>query len=55
MIYARKMAAKAAMAVMAMLLPTVLAAPVKGVIGDEVGPETELQSISQTAFKALDS
>lgn len=37
------MAAKAAMAVMAMLLPTVLAAPVKGVIGDEVAPTAELR------------
>ena len=44
-IYARKMAAKAAMAVMAMLLPTVLAAPVKGVIGDEVAPIAELRRI----------
>ena len=36
------MAANAAMAVMAMLLPTVLAAPVNGVIGDELGPTAEL-------------
>jgi len=34
MAYARKTAANAAMAVMAMELPTVLAAPLKGVMGE---------------------
>ena len=42
MSYARKMAAKAARPAMAMELPTLLAAPVKGVIGELVGLETEL-------------
>lgn len=37
MIYARKMAAKAARPAIAIELPTVLAAPVKGVIGEPVG------------------
>jgi hypothetical protein len=37
LIYARKMAAKAARPAMAMELPTVLAAPVNGVIGAPVG------------------
>ena len=36
-VYARKMAAKAARAATPMELPTVLAAPVKGVIGEPVG------------------
>ena len=42
LIYARKMAAKAARAVMAIELPTVLAAPLKDWIGELVGLATTL-------------
>lgn len=42
LIYARKMAAKAARPAMAIELPTVLAAPVKGVIGELLGLVTAL-------------
>jgi len=42
LLYARKMAAKAARPAMAIELPTVLAAPVNGVIGALVGLVTAL-------------
>ena len=48
MIYARKIAAKAARAVTAIELPTVLAAPLNGVIGELVGFETALQMRKKT-------
>lgn len=45
LIYARKIAAKAARPVMAIELPTVLAEPVNGVIGELLGLETTLGEI----------
>ena len=46
LIYARKIAAKAARPATAIELPTVLAAPVKGVIGELLGLETTLEVVS---------
>ncbi len=45
LIYARKIAAKAARPAMAIELPTVLAEPVNGVIGELLGLETTLGEI----------